>query len=274
MNILKKLDDVGFRIANLLITNPAGLSFTDIVRMTGRPKETVNKRLKRLVEYGLVEKEKHGRKTIYRISEKSKNIFSEIMITNRSLALFFTDFLKAFMDLVEEGHINEGYAFLCLFTHYIYITSYLRDYIKWLAEILEHHIAGLIESPKAPSFSEIGERVVKLMELVSFISPRELTVLAILPVTLAKATVDTLRRGYHPSRIFSELCNNEEGVERLWRSGLEHLSGRKYAKALGETLKRLESCKDECNRIIVIVDNYEERAKEFLTEAAALITRN
>ena len=273
LDSLSKLDDTMFRIVSLLTTNPAGLSFTDIVRMVNRPKETVNKRLKRLVEYGLVEKEKHGRKTIYRISMRNRNIFSEMMIINMSLVLFIADFLKAFMDLVEEGHINEGYAVLCLLTHYI--TNYLRDYIEHLAERLEYYIARLIESPDAPSFSEIREKVAKLMELVvTLMSPAELTVLLTLPIILAGATVDTLRRGYHPSRILSELCNNEEEMKKLWRSGLGHLSGLKYAKTLGETLKRLESCKDECNRIIVIVDNYEERAKEFLTEATALITRN
>lgn len=59
------VDDVATMIIKLLRRHPQGLSFTDIVRMTRKPKETVNRRLKMLLQDGIIEKKRQGVRVIY-----------------------------------------------------------------------------------------------------------------------------------------------------------------------------------------------------------------
>ena len=109
------LDDLSRKIVTLLIQYHMGLGFSDIVRLTGKPRETINRRLRTLVELGILEKKSggRGRKTIYRLSGKHEELLKNMLEIRNIPKLIALDIAQGFMDLIELGYEDEAYAFLC-----------------------------------------------------------------------------------------------------------------------------------------------------------------
>lgn len=268
-------DPIALRILGLLLSNPHGLSFTDIVRAVGKPKETVNKRLKMLVEYGLVEKRKQGRKTIYKVSEKSIGFVKTLRTISATLHLFLLDHLKAFVDLVSEGYVAESHAALCAFGNVF--ASFFAGGVASIVNAIESFARKMLENGE----SLVGIRK-KLINLATLLATRELMVLDVVPVAIAAAVVEGIAKGVklnekNSFKLLFELCRDEKKRGELWKRALDLLSHTMYAKRLRNVYERAkEVCREDDDAVKcfkVLYEVYSEAVKNDLAEIDELAAR-
>jgi len=78
------IDETTFKIAELIHKNKK-MHFSEIHRHIGKPKETINRRLKFLVSIGLLVKERQGNKMYYMINKEKIHVYEKLMEIQKAI---------------------------------------------------------------------------------------------------------------------------------------------------------------------------------------------
>ncbi|NPA98032.1 MAG: helix-turn-helix transcriptional regulator [Crenarchaeota archaeon] len=129
------------KIIALLTLRPEGYCFTDFVRLLHKPKETINRRLKLLVNSGIVEKKRVKNKVIYRLRS-----MQYVRLIYFSIQGIFLDYAKLIIASIRYRLFKESAVLICLFSKalssYILgtiqaaITAYVSRIKDWKNEYL------------------------------------------------------------------------------------------------------------------------------------------
>lgn len=147
-------DPVSTQIIKLLEKNPDGLHFSNIVRKLRKPKETINKRLKRLCSRGIVVKEKRGKYMIYRLSDLYEDIKSFDKI-RMSKFILFVDLMDLFTEAIIWGNLD--------------LAKKLYDKIQklWFSFLFED--LKLLVNDISKSIAELREKGVEEKSILNYI---------------------------------------------------------------------------------------------------------
>ncbi len=252
------LDEISKAIIMLLIKHPEGLSFSDIVRLTGKPRETVNRRLKALVESSIVEKIERGRgkRTIYRLEKRR---LEELLVADYLPKVFFLDILRGFIDLFLIERDDNAYAFLCKFA--ISYPSFLLGSLSSVFETLIDIGHKLSEKQKI-SEKELRDR---LYGVGIFISGSGFDLDKFTVLAAATATARLVKEGKIKKiddKKLLEICSDSNKNEQLYSEGLILLvgTGREYAKRLLD----IEKIMSELDPWEALKEVYWEVAKDYV----------
>jgi len=104
---------------------------TSIVKITGIPKETVRRKIKNLIELSYLEKDKKNKTYIWKITEKERNNFFEIIDNQtKTLAGFISKILKDLGSSTNHGIIEDEIRSQFSFYWYHYLSCQL-EWLKW-----------------------------------------------------------------------------------------------------------------------------------------------
>ena len=260
---LQLLDDLSKRILALLYQVPEGLSFSDIVRHTGRPRETINRRLKLLVELGLVEKikRKRGLPSTYKLSKDLKEHIIKLLDIELTVELLALDFARGFVDLASLDYMDEAYSLLCT-TSFILAAHYSSSLALYLEFFTNYGYKSLEEGL---SMKEMENR---LMNLGLFVHrfrldfPRNLISISVggalrLLEKKAKISLDIKR--------LEKSCLDLGTAENKTIKGLEILAskGYDYAPRLLEIVQMYKKHAEETTMFLLIKEKYKNEVRIF-----------
>ena len=262
------LDELSLRIMGILISMPTGLCFTDIVRLVGKPKETVNRRLKVLVHLGIVEKVRHGNKVIYRLSNERRKALKELSIANAIPRLIVLDMVKAIADLYLLGLEDEVAATMCeVGRRYASVT--LGALHAGIEELLELALK-MLEKERGLSLQELERRLRGVARIMyrSSLDPA-LVIIPTIVYTVTKLAEQGKRSFLNTEKLLN-LCRDEERVNRLYRRAIEVLQkrGKDYAARLAKLEARLNEVDDPWR---VAYEVYKDVASEYIENFWRLI---
>ena len=249
------LDEVSRKIIANLIAEPRGLHFSEIVRRTKKPKETINRRLKYLVSLGILEKVKVGNKVIYRLSNERRKAVKEAMVYSVIPNLLILEIGKLFLDALKEGLIDEAIAVLCQTMKSL--TSILAGNFVALVDIL-YEEAHKLRNEGIPHH-ELERRLVNYAFLYARPINYLLTITALASSTVVEAVRKEIKLELNDDKVI-KTCRDEARSNRLFESLLNKFQDKEYAKRIMKVFR----CKD--NPWLCAINVYKDKAEMFVDE--------
>ena len=170
--IRQREKDLNFNVSmenfwkNLNYINKPSEKITNIVQITGIPKETVRRKIKNLLNLGFLEKEKNSKGFYWAVPSETKNEL-QLLISNevKQLAGFITKLLNPLGIKLTSAAVEEEIKFQFSFYWYHYLTCQLAWLKFWQTKLKDNDLLIVALQATIPTLQFINKKTAHKINL-------------------------------------------------------------------------------------------------------------